>query len=53
MKSKIINRPAKLEDINFEDLYLEINVDWEKRAKQLQARRWQKIKQKEEQGSPL
>jgi hypothetical protein len=47
MKNTIINRPTRAEELSFEDFYAEISEAWERRAKELQARRWAKIKQKQ------
>jgi hypothetical protein len=40
----IIDKPIKLSDFTFEDLYVEISEDWEERARRLQARRWRHLK---------
>ena len=50
MKNRILSRPTKLLDFDVEDFYLEISKDWERRAKALQTRRWEKIKHRERQG---
>jgi hypothetical protein len=52
MKNKVISRPAKSEDFNFEVMYIEISDAWERRAKELQSRRWAKLRQKERLGDP-
>ena len=50
MKNKIVAQPTKLKNFSFENLYIEISGDWEHRAKDLQARRWAIIKQRERKG---
>ncbi len=46
---RFIKQPLKMSDINLDDLddefYEEISRDWEKRARRLQSRRWEKIEE--------
>lgn len=49
MKSKTINRPTPIKEFSFENMYMDIGEAWERRAKELQARRWKKIHRKEKQ----
>lgn len=49
MKSKTINRPTPIKEFSFENMYMDIGEAWQRRAKELQARRWKKIHRKEKQ----
>ncbi len=40
----ILTRPTKLSDMSFEDIDLETEPGWRQKSKQLQARRWRKIR---------
>ena len=51
MNSRVIARPTKKAEIVFESMYLEISDAWERKAKELQARRWAKINYKEKRGA--
>ncbi len=44
MSKQTLVWPAHLAELNFDDLYLEISDHWQERAKHLQQRRWQKLK---------
>ena len=49
MKSKI-TKTAKAHSLSYDDFFNEISLAWERRAKELQARRWSKIKRQEMEG---
>ena len=39
-RTNIINKPIKISDLTFEELYQKVSKDWEIKAQRLQARRW-------------
>ncbi len=39
-----VTLPAKSNKFSFEELWNEINYDWEGKSKQLQARRWRQLR---------
>lgn len=43
-KYYILTRPSKLSDISFDDLEGDDISGWREKSKQLQARRWRKLK---------
>lgn len=43
-KVHFIARPAKVDKFSFEELWNEINYDWEGKAEQLQLRRWRQLR---------
>ncbi len=43
-KARIITRPVGVDHFSFEELWNEINYDWEGKAEQLQIRRWRQLK---------
>jgi NAD dependent epimerase/dehydratase family enzyme len=47
MKKPLKLKPAEHKELNFEDFREEISQAWERRAKELQDRRWRLIKNKE------
>jgi NAD dependent epimerase/dehydratase family enzyme len=47
MKKKYKLKPTERKELNFEDFRAEVSQAWEQRAKELQARRWRMIKDKE------
>lgn len=49
--NKLLTKPRRLEDFNFDDLYIEISDRWEDKAKELQARRWRNLKRQMKFGS--
>jgi hypothetical protein len=44
-KYYIVTRPTRLSDLTFDELEDETNSKWREKARQLQARRWRRIKQ--------
>ena len=44
-KYYIVTRPTKLSDLTLDEFEDEGNVHWREKARQLQARRWRRIKQ--------
>ncbi len=49
MKSKT-TKTLRTHGLSYEDFFNEISQAWERRARELQARRWAKIKQQEMEG---
>jgi NAD dependent epimerase/dehydratase family enzyme len=47
MKKPLKIKPTEHRELNFEDFRAEISQAWERRAKELQDRRWRLIKNKE------
>jgi hypothetical protein len=45
-KLKALLRPARQADFRFNELYEDISNDWRDKAERLQARRWNKLKQR-------
>ena len=46
---KIINKPTRLADLSFDELYADISYDWRAKAARLQTRRWRLLSEQEEQ----
>jgi hypothetical protein len=44
-KFKILTKPTRLSDLSFDDLYDDISSDWELKAKRMQKRRWNKLRE--------
>ena len=44
-KYYIVTRPTRLSDLTFDELEAETSAHWREKARQLQARRWRRIKQ--------
>lgn len=42
-KIKLIMRPTKTRDIDFDELYDQISEAWENKAHNLRSRRWRKL----------
>lgn len=43
-KKRLINRPMKIDSLDFDDLNEDIDPYWEHRAEALQARKWRQLK---------
>jgi hypothetical protein len=46
MKQKLIEKPMKIDEVNFDQLYEEISKDWRSKSRKLQERRWGEITHK-------
>jgi len=44
IKNRILNLPARVSDVDFDDLYGEISNSWRAKAQKLQIRRMRKLK---------
>jgi hypothetical protein len=53
VKDKITAQPTKNDDLSIENFYIDISQGWEKRAAELQKRRWQIIRKKLEKKQAL
>lgn len=43
-KQRLLTKPTRTSDLTFDELYDEISDDWSYKARQLQTRRWRKLK---------
>lgn len=44
LRHAIINQPVRISELSFEDLYRDINSQWQQKSRRMQARRWRKIR---------
>jgi hypothetical protein len=44
-KYYIVTRPTRLSDLTFDEIEEEDSIQWREKARQLQTRRWRRIKQ--------